>query len=52
MVASTYRPTPLHDELHEEAETLLRDLAYVLKLTRRVREEIVAEQEECELAGA
>jgi len=40
---------PMHRpgrQLRQETETMLRDLAYVLQLTRRVKEEILEEREE------
>ena len=37
-------------QLTRETDALLRDIAYVLKLTQRVRDEILCESEEPELA--
>ena len=36
---------PTSTESHAEAETLLRDMAFVLKMTQRVREEMEADAE-------
>ena len=38
--------------LHEDADAMLRDIAFVLKMTQRVREEIAEEQETEELVLA
>jgi len=35
-----------NQRLRDKTETMFRDLAYVLQLTRRVREEILEEREE------
>ena len=43
-------PANLESQLRVDAETLLRDLAFVLKMTQRVRDEIRSEQEEPEAA--
>ena len=37
-----YRPT---QKLREDADAMLRDMAYVLKLTQRVKESILEERE-------
>ncbi len=39
-------------ELRLEADEMLRDIAFVLKMTQRVRDEIEADQEACEPALA
>jgi hypothetical protein len=44
------KTNPLHRpgrQLRQEAETMLRDMAYVLQLTGQIKEQILREQEEC-----
>lgn len=43
---------PRSTRLHDEADAMLRDIAFVLKMTKRVREEITEEQESEELVLA
>jgi hypothetical protein len=46
MTATLSRPTPATPMTRDEVKRMLRDAAYVLHLTRRVKAEIVAERPE------
>jgi hypothetical protein len=49
------KTNPLHRparQLRKEAADVLREVAYVLQLTRRVKEQILAEEEETVLANS
>jgi hypothetical protein len=44
MIATLTRPTPATPMTRDEVKRMLRDAAYVLHLTRRVRAEIVVSE--------
>jgi len=39
-------------ELHEQGEALLRDLAFVLQLTRKIKRQILTEESSLTVTGA
>ncbi len=51
-ITSTARVTTTAQTTHVDAEKLLRDMAFVLKLTRRVKEEMTADRAQAQTPAA